>query len=603
MPPLQTIRDSLTILASNTATELEDVWDEVGYTPEERASQLSDLLTAFRNLCEDKVAEERGVAEQFQQTISEHLDEIQRTSKALKKEVDLHSLEENYRGLSLTDALATLEVSLESLRADANDALADICDCRDELVDAHAALGKDIEEEWLDVSSDLTLERRDQFHRKVEAIHAVVETRRLETVQLLKECQHLMQDLHIDPDENPFDQKISGSLIHGENTVITIASNIETDTCTGISEKVLHDVTKRIEELNIERRRRKDLLGKMGNEIGTLWEKLHVSEEEQRAFAESVKGLGMDTIAKGEEELKRLHILKARMIGKLIIGAREEIRGLWYEIGVSEEHQSTFESINVTDETLYTDDLLSEHEEYVEALNARLEQMRPILRLIEKREEIIEERMKYEKLQKDPERLQQRGPSLTKQLMKEEKMARRIKKDLPKYTDLLVKKLKEWQDRNGNHFTHNGKAYYDLISKQEKMWRTYKDTEMQQKLKKKQEEKAHDMDRANERWGKPLPGKKKVILTTNKATNGPLSDACNKTNVMQEPSVDHVVYGGIKGGTSKRAVSADPRRIASADPRRIASTDSSYTRAVSRSRAQSSLRGGASARTRHLTRP
>ena len=89
--------------------------------------------------------------------------------------------------------------------------------------------------------------------------------------------------------------------------------------------------------------------------------------------------------------------------------------------------------------------MLELHDEEISILQARLDTMQPMLKMIEKREEIILEREEYEILQKDPDRLKQRGGALTKQLMKEEKMQKRIKKDLPKYNDILTKKLMEWE--------------------------------------------------------------------------------------------------------------------------------------------------------------
>ena len=94
---------------------------------------------------------------------------------------------------------------------------------------------------------------------------------------------------------------------------------------------------------------------------------------------------------------------------------------------------------------MFDDEMLELHDEEISILQARLDTMQPMLKMIEKREEIILEREEYEILQKDPDRLKQRGGALTKQLMKEEKMQKRIKKDLPKYNDILTKKLMEWE--------------------------------------------------------------------------------------------------------------------------------------------------------------
>ena len=76
---------------------------------------------------------------------------------------------------------------------------------------------------------------------------------------------------------------------------------------------------------------------------------------------------------------------------------------------------------------------------------------------------------------------------MAKQLMEEEKMARRIKKELPKLTKLLQEKLFEWKQENGECFLYNGEDYDVAMIRQEEEWIQYKAEEMQLKLKKRQQ--------------------------------------------------------------------------------------------------------------------
>jgi hypothetical protein len=199
------------------------------------------------------------------------------------------------------------------------------------------------------------------------------------------------------------------------------------------------------------------------------------------------------------------------MIGKLVVEARETIATLWDETNATKEQRSSFEPFSVQNEDLFNDELLEKHEEYIRALQGRLEHMKPIRKMIKHREDIIQERMEYEELQKDPNRLQQRGASMTKQLMKEEKMARRIK-SLPKLSRDLEAKLKDWKETNHEDFQYHSEIYLDIMQRQEEEWQQYKENELQQKLKKKQEEQAL----VESRFGagtkfRPLPARK--VLT------------------------------------------------------------------------------------------
>lgn len=523
LSPSRTITETLATLAASTGNQLEEVWDEVGYSPEDRAQQLSDLLVKFQDLCAEKIAEERNVAETFRQTIMQAKEEIKKTASALKVTVDSKLLRET-SGQTLSDELAILESTLEGLRESAMAAKEDLKECLDYLVESHAALGLELDPSWRDIETDLTLHRREEFHRKKAEMKEEIASRCAAVIQLVRDCQHLMSDLKIEAekDGSAFDRRIAGSLVRSKDGSFIMSSKFISDSCVGISASAVEDLTNRVAELHKEKRARKEQLEEMGGAIAMLWEKLHIPEEDQIAFTESVQGLGLDTIEKGRRELERLQELKSQMLGKLIQEARDKIVDLWEQIDAPREYRELFTPFKIQLEDCFDDKLLEQHEEYAYNLCSRLEQMKPILRLIERREAIVRERVEYEELQKDPDRLQQRGAAMTRQLMEEEKMARRIKRELPRLTDLLIEKLVEWKDLNGEEFQYRGERYLDLMERQEEEWNRYKAEELQRKLKKKQEEKCL---KENKFSSAPLfarhGGKKK---------RGPLGDAQGTTN-------------------------------------------------------------------------
>eukprot|EP00751_Fragilariopsis_kerguelensis_P021117 CAMPEP_0170899102 /NCGR_PEP_ID=MMETSP0734-20130129/46450_1 /TAXON_ID=186038 /ORGANISM="Fragilariopsis kerguelensis, Strain L26-C5" /LENGTH=571 /DNA_ID=CAMNT_0011291991 /DNA_START=63 /DNA_END=1779 /DNA_ORIENTATION=- len=492
LSPARTITESLNTLASSTAQQLEEIWNEVGYTQQERASQLSDLLEKFRNECEKKISEEQGVAETFRQTIRDNKEEIKNISNALKHKLDPHLLRDNNGEMTLNDELANLT------------ALSTIYALTLKLQEMTYVSAK--------FEIDLTAIRREEFHEKVEEMKQEVATRTAAVIQLLQDCQHLMNDIGINgqsDEASSLDRCISGSLVRSKDSSFIMASKFETETCTGISANTLKTLTSRASELSSEKRRRKDLLQDMGGQIATLWEQLKIPQKDQQAFTNSVKGLGMDTIEKGQDELKRLKNLKGQMLDKLINEARDNIQELWKETNGTYEQRKSFKPFTVRDEDMYDDELLDQHEEYIKTLHYRLEKMRPIHKIIERREDILRERMEYEELQKDSDRLKQRGSAMAKQLMEEEKMARRIRKDLPKLTKVLYEKLAEWKDSNDEDFQYRGEIYIEVMFRQDEEWTEYKKNEMHLKLKKKQD---HQTFEDNRHVGISIPTKKKLHL-------------------------------------------------------------------------------------------
>jgi len=509
LSPSRTIADSLTSLASSTAQQLEQVWDEVGYNPEERATQLSDLLRQFRNLCDDKISEERGLADTFRAEIENAEEELEILQSCLKQSIDPNL--QKMASLSLTDQLSSLENSLETVRQEAAVAREDLAECRQVLIEGHEALSLPLDGKFTDIESDLTMERREHFHVEVADIKQQVSTRTSAVVQLIQDCQHLMHDLRIEEEEMPLDRRIAGSLVRSKDGSFMLASKLETETCVGIGPNVLEEVTQRSARLTSEKKSRKAKIQQMGIEIHTMWEKLRISDEEQQKFTRSVQGLGMDTIAKGQEELRRLHNVKGEMLNKLILESRDRILMLWNETNTTQQQQKAFLSFEEDNESHWNDDLLDQHDEYIIILEARLEQMKPILRILEKREEILAERTEYEELQHNSERLNQRGAGLAKQLMREEKMAKRIKRELPKLTAALEEKLLDWKREHGEDFQVGGKVYLDIMRIQDIQWNRYKENESKAKLKKKQKERALTDNRFTQKFSsKSTNGKKKA---------------------------------------------------------------------------------------------
>eukprot|EP00984_Skeletonema_dohrnii_P014736 scaffold6247_cov97-Skeletonema_dohrnii-CCMP3373.AAC.1 len=567
--PSLAMRDSFQQLATQTAHQLEDIWDIVGIVPEERASQLADLVDRIAAICQDKVDQEEQLADQFRKEIAQARFEWEESCAVLRIEDEEDPLVKMKRdpsvngatGVSLQSEYEVMMGRLEVVRGRMEVAMEDIGESQRRIYEAYAALnGCSVEEAqgsggemeaWKDIKTNLTEEQRELFRSKAVEYEESVSSRTQAVVSLLVDCQNLIRELEIVPPgcegeeesegyievgQNEDDAKIMNSLksidrsdgdderprSRGKSTdSYTITSVFESSSCIGIGKDALDRLTSRIAELNGEKRRRRNKLGEMGAAIASLWSMLRVPSAEQHAFTKSIRGLGMDTLDKGERELSRLHELKAVMIGKLIREQRQTIEELWERTNSSDGEKASFDRyFYVNDEDKLTDVLLAKHEEYAGALNAKLEKMQPILDLISRRESIIEERVELEMLQKDPDRL--KGRNASKQLMKEEKMMRRVQKELPKITQHLEKKLKEWyvmnkpsqtddddvRDEDLGHFMYKGLPYLRTMKTQEHEWMTRKERGEQERQRKRQEERSTSSGSAFGSTYSKLPGKK-----------------------------------------------------------------------------------------------
>ena len=95
----------------------------------------------------------------------------------------------------------------------------------------------------------------------------------------------------------------------------------------------------------------------------------------------------METLSKGYDEVQRLRHVRIMSFGKIVESIRHDISALWDEIGVERddlresEFPGYFEAIE-----LLEDSSVDEHETYYSSLKKRVEELRPLLQKIHRRE-------------------------------------------------------------------------------------------------------------------------------------------------------------------------------------------------------------------------
>ena len=116
---------------------------------------------------------------------------------------------------------------------------------------------------------------------------------------------------------------------------------------------------------------------------------------------------------------------------------------------------------------VYSDALLSSHEAEIARLEALKEQRAPILQMIEKHRSLVKDRMDLATSSQDASRLMARGQKGERRdptrLLREEKMRKRIAKELPKVETDLRTVLENWEQEYGRPFCVLGERYMDEL--------------------------------------------------------------------------------------------------------------------------------------------
>ncbi|KAL9122513.1 MAG: hypothetical protein Q9187_000931 [Circinaria calcarea] len=220
----------------------------------------------------------------------------------------------------------------------------------------------------------------------------------------------------------------------------------------------------RLDKLMEEKRGRERKLTELKSTVEGLWDRLGVQEPDRKRFLAGNRGCGLRAINEFESELDRLNELKRQNLHLFVEDARYKLQELWDGLYFSEEEMLEF---TPAFSDVYSDALLSAHEGEIARLEALQEQRAPTLQLIDRHRALIKDREDLAASSQDASRLLGRGTKGEKRdptrLLREEKMRKRITKDLPKIEADLKKTLERWEDEYGRPFLVHGQRYLDEL--------------------------------------------------------------------------------------------------------------------------------------------
>ena len=213
-----------------------------------------------------------------------------------------------------------------------------------------------------------------------------------------------------------------------------------------------------------EKRGRERKLKELKSTTEGLWDRLGVEEADRKRFLAGNRGCGLRAINEFEAELDRLNELKRQNLHLFVEDTRYKLQELWDSLYFSEEEMLEFAPAF---SDVYSDALLSAHEAEISRLEVLKEQRAPTLQLIDKHRSLIKDRDDLTAASQDASRLlgknnkgEKRDPT---RLLREEKMRKRIAKDLPKVEIELKKILEHWEDDYGRPFLVHGVRYLDEL--------------------------------------------------------------------------------------------------------------------------------------------
>ncbi|KAI2631045.1 microtubule associated protein-domain-containing protein [Hypoxylon sp. NC1633] len=232
----------------------------------------------------------------------------------------------------------------------------------------------------------------------------------------------------------------------------------------GLHEEDLSRLRAKRDKLADEKKNREKRLKDLKTAVEALWNKLSVEESERKAFLNGNRGCGVRQINEFEDELAKLNELKRQNLHLFVEDARYKLQELWDALYFSEDEMLEF---TPAFSDVYSDALLEAHEREISRLEALREQRAPALALVEKHRTLVHDRDELAASSQDASRLMMRGQKGERRdpgkLLREEKMRKRIAKELPKVAAELGKLLVKWEDDYGRPFLVHGERYMDVL--------------------------------------------------------------------------------------------------------------------------------------------
>lgn len=235
----------------------------------------------------------------------------------------------------------------------------------------------------------------------------------------------------------------------------------------GLHEEDISRLRAKKDKLLDEKKNRERRLSDLKAAVDALWTKLNVEESRRKAFTNANRGCGVRQINEYQDELAHLNELKHENLHLFVEDARCRLQELWDALYFCEDEMLEF---TPAFSDVYSDALLEAHEREVARLEALKEQRAPILALVDRHRSLVTEQRDLQSSANDASRLMMRGQKGQKRdpgkLLREEKMRKRIARELPKVSADLRKALDKWEDEWGRPFLVHGERYLETLEEE-----------------------------------------------------------------------------------------------------------------------------------------
>ncbi|XP_030842040.1 protein regulator of cytokinesis 1 isoform X3 [Strongylocentrotus purpuratus] len=415
--------------------QLRDIWNEIGICEDQRGERQNVVLHHIRNLLSEMVTEEESLRQRLMKSVASSTEKV----TTLCIELALQQYEPD-SGISILQLEKALRLQVEQLGKEKSDrlgALEGLQKVEQTLCDILCTTPYYIPSGTVPSQEQLGILRE-----HIDTLTAEKDQRHKTFTSTKKEILSYMEYLEQGP-ETSFEREV---ICEEEEAFVLSKENIQ-------ALKDLH------QELEFKDTENKHAAEELRDRVTALWNRLSIPKEEREETSAKLQGHKPSNLTTLQEEVAKLEILKRQNLRKVVDAIREELEGWWNKCFYSRSQRNQFEAFY---EDEITEDLLTLHDEELVRVKGHYETNQEMLDAVRKREDMWKKMLEFERKAIDPNRFNNRGGNL----LEEERIRRKLNKDLPKIEQKLSDRIEEYERQTGTEFLVDGCRFMDYVAAQ-----------------------------------------------------------------------------------------------------------------------------------------
>nr|VDD32130.1 unnamed protein product [Brassica oleracea] len=437
--------------------KLQEIWDEVGESDEERDKLLLQIEQECLGVYKKKVEQAAKSRAELLQTLSDANAELSSLTTSLGDKTFVNNGIPDKSSGTIKEQLAAIAPALEQLWQQKEERVREFSDVQSQIqkICGEIAGGLSSEVPIVD-ESDLSLKKLDDFHSQLQELQKEKSDRLQKVLEFVSTVHDLCAVLGLD----------------FLTTVREVHPSLDEETgvqSKSISNETLSTLAKTVPTLKDDKKQRLQKLQELATQLIDLWNLMDTPDEERDLFnhvtcniSASVDevttpgALARDLIKQAEVEVDRLDQLKASRMKEIAFKKQSELEEIYARAHVETNPESARERIMslIDSGNVEPTELLADMDSQIAKAKEEAFSRKDILDRVEKWMSACEEESWLEDYNRDQNRYSaSRGAHLN---LKRAEKARILVSKIPAMVDTLVAKTRAWEEEHSMSFAYDG---------------------------------------------------------------------------------------------------------------------------------------------------